>query len=159
MKIKSIEITNIDEPSLDIEVADVHHYTLPNGVLVHNSSLVSNSTNSCYPVRQEIVIKTGANSKNVFMAPESEKYYYQSAWDLSCREMSDVYAVIQKFVGQSISADYYIDHADPENRSAKKLLTDWLYKNSRGVKTRYYTNNRTHSGSVPKGCGAGGCTL
>lgn len=165
MKIKSIEITNIDEPSLDIEVDEVHNYVLENGLICHNSSLVSNSTNSLYPIRQAIVVKTGANSKNVFMAPEYNKYkdYYQTAWSLSSTDMTNLYAVVQKFIGQGISCDYYVDHSNPESRSAKKLLKDWLYRVHTGLKGKYYTNNRTSSGKVEEdveiGCGSGGCTL
>ena len=164
MKIKSIQITNIDEPSLDIEVDEVHNYVLENGIISHNSSLVSNSTNSLYPIRQAIVIKTGANSKNVFMAPEYETYkdYYQLAWDLTDTDMTNIYSIIQKFTSQGISCDYYLDHSNPESKSAKKMLKDWLYRDHMGLKGKYYTNNKTSSGKVEEveiGCGSGGCTL
>lgn len=142
----------------------IHNCVLSTSVPGESSSLISNSTNSLYPIRQPIVIKTGANSKNVFMAPEYEEYkdYYQIAWDLSDTDMTNVYAVVQKFISQGISCDYYLDHSNPESKSAKKMLKDWLYRDHMGLKGKYYTNNKTSSGKVEEveiGCGSGGCTL
>lgn len=141
----------------------IHNCVLSTSVPGESSSLVSNSTNSLYPIRQAIVIKTGANSKNVFMAPEYETYkdYYQLAWDLTDTDMTNIYSIIQKFTSQGISCDYYLDHSNPESKSAKKMLKDWLYRDHMGLKGKYYTNNKTSSGKVEEvevGC-SGGCTL
>ena len=161
-KVKKIKMLDVEIPTFDIEVESVHHYTLENGLITHNSSLLSNSTNSTYPIRQAIVVKTGANSKNVFMAPEYEKYkdWYEIAWDIPTKDITEMYAIIQKFTSQGLSCDYYVDHTKPESKSAKKHMIDWLYRGHLGLKGKYYTNNKTSSGKVEEvGCASGACTL
>ena len=146
----------------------IGHSTLSTFVPSESSSLVSNSTNAIYPVRQAITVKTGSNSKNVFMAPEYDKYkdWYESAWDISAKDITDVYAILQKFCSQGGSWDYYTDHSKEESKSAKKLLIDWLYRDKVGLKGKYYTNNKTVKNNITEnssedfaGCAGGSCTL
>ena len=55
--------------------------------------------------------------------------------------MLEMYAIIQKFTGQAISADLYISYGkDTGEKSvgAKELLTQFLYFTKLGIKCRYY---------------------
>lgn len=77
--------------------------------------------------------------------------------------MYEVYAIIQKFTGQAISADEYIKYnGNIGNKSvgAKELLTNFIYFTKLGLKTRYYVNSSTSvQEDEIKGCSSGGCTL
>jgi ribonucleoside-diphosphate reductase alpha chain len=56
--------------------------------------------------------------------------------------MIEMYAIFQKFCGQSISADFYrqFEEGKPKQISAKELLMNWFYRIKCGMKTQYYTN-------------------
>lgn len=87
--------------------------------------------------------------------------YYESAWDISTKDMIDVYAIVQKFTGQAISADLYIKYGTntgDRNIGVRELLTNFLYLTKMGLKTRYYVNSST-AVEDQKGCNSGGCTL
>jgi len=76
--------------------------------------------------------------------------------------MLEVYAVVQKFTGQAISADLYISYnseVGEKTVGAKELLTQFLYFTKLGLKTRYYLNSSTSVSLDDKGCSSGGCTL
>ncbi len=107
------------------------------------SSGAAGHTNGLYPIRQHVMVKTSGNNKVTFIAPEAEalKEAYQLAWDLEWKDLTDLYAIVQCFTGQGISADYYVRYT-PDNLSisGKKLLTDWLYRVKMGMKSRYYIN-------------------
>ena len=135
-----------------------------------SSSLATDSTNSIYPIRGLKVIKTSGKRKNTFLAPDSDnlKDSYEIAWDVPTKDVIDLYAIIQKFTGQGISADEYLDYSKYPNGKLtdKILLTNYLYMMKMGLKGRYYMNTR--SGIVDnkepdviedKGCSSGACTL
>ena len=111
---------------------------------VESSSIAGNTTNSLYPIRQYVVVKKSGTNKNVFLAPELErlKNAYQLAWDVPTKDMTEMYAIFQKFTGQGISADFYRHFKSGERPriSAKELFTDWLYRITCGLKTKYYSN-------------------
>lgn len=126
-----------------------------------SSSVATGGTNSIYPIRAIKVIKTSGTNKNLFIAPESDVLYYESAWDISTKDMIDVYAIVQKFTGQAISADLYIKYGTStgdRNIGVRELLTNFLYLTKMGLKTRYYVNSST-AVEDQKGCSSGGCTL
>jgi ribonucleoside-diphosphate reductase alpha chain len=107
------------------------------------SSGAAGHTNSLYPIRQHVMVKTSGNNKVTFIAPEAEtlKDAYQPAWDVEWKDLTDLYAIVQCFTGQGISADYYVRYTpDSLSISGKKLLTDWLYRVKMGLKSRYYIN-------------------
>lgn len=112
---------------------------------VESSSIAGNTTNSIYPIRAYAVIKTSGTNKTVFIAPDAEELLgkYQMAWDIPIKDMTEMYAIFQKFTGQGISADYYRKFEDgkPRRISAKALLQDWFYRIKCGVKTKYYSNS------------------
>src|SRR5690606_26487081 len=76
-----------------------------------SSSLASYTTNSLYPIRGEIVAKKSQQGMNYFIAPDWDrlKNIYENAYDISTKDMIEVYAIVQKFTGQAISADFYVD--------------------------------------------------
>jgi len=111
-----------------------------------SSSAASGHTNSLYPIRAYKVIKTSGTNKNLFIAPDLDilKDQYELAWDIPTKDMIDIYAVVQKFTGQAISADLYIKYGkDKREISSKQLLQEWLYRVKMGLKTRYYINSAT----------------
>lgn len=132
-----------------------------------SSSLASNATNSLYPIRKGIVIKTNGTDKNVFIAPDWEnlKHQYQMAEDIDSKDLIDMYAIFQKFTGQAISADLYLKYNNDGSKrkvSGKKLIKDFLHAVASGVKTRYYLNVFAGVDIVneqEKGCAGGSCTL
>lgn len=77
------------------------------------------------------------------------KNNYQFAWDVPQKDIIEMYAIFQKFCGQSISADSYRSFAEGETPriSAKELIDLWLYRIKCGMKTKYYTN--TEAGVKP----------
>ena len=141
-----------------------------------SSSIASNTTNSVYPVRKGVVIKTNGNDKNVFIAPNWEELgsQYELAWDIPNTDLIDMYAIFQKFTDQGISADLYIicEVKDGKRKiSLKKLFTEWIHTVRVGLKSRYYMNIAgavisSDQEDVPisfdddeKGCAGGACTL
>lgn len=111
---------------------------------VESSSIAGNTTNSIYPIRERVVVKTSGTNKNVFLAPDWEelKDKYQFATDIAIKDQIDMYAIFQKFTGQGISADTWRAFKEGEvpRLSLKELSDLWLYRISKGVKTKYYTN-------------------
>lgn len=150
---------------------EIKEHGMRNSVLeaympVESSSIAGNTTNGIYPIRDYVVIKTSGNNKTVFIAPDLEmlKDSYQLAWDVTTKDMTELYAIVQKWCGQGISADFYrkFDEDAPRRISAKEILTDWFYRIRCGLKSKYYSNSASgHALSVAeeKGCGSGGCTL
>jgi ribonucleoside-diphosphate reductase alpha chain len=135
-----------------------------------SSSLATNSTNSIYPIRALKVVKTNGKTKNVFLAPDADELadQYDIAWDIPTKDIIDLYAITQKFTGQGISADEYLDYSKyPNNKITDRvMLTNYLYIMKMGLKSRYYVNTR--SGVVDtkepeqiedKGCASGACAL
>ena len=129
------------------EVGGIRHSVLEAYMPNESSSVATNSTNSIYPVRGIKIVKTSGKKKNVFLAPDAEELeqYYESAWDIPTKDMIELYAIVQKFTGQAISADLYIDFNKFENGviGTLTLLTDFLYMSKLGMKTRYYLNTKT----------------
>lgn len=136
-----------------------------------SSSIATNGTNSILPARSIKTIKTNANKKTRFLVPNADTHaeHYELAWDISGRNMIDTYAIWTCFMDQTISADEYLDFTKGDITS-KELLDRFLYMAAMGVKTRYYTNSKTNSGSdllskkepeivEDTGCAGGGCAL
>lgn len=149
----------------------IAHTALSTAVPSESSSLLSNSTNSMYPVRDKVIIKTGLNTKNVVITPESSTLTYQYAWEVPGIDMVHLYAIAQKFLSQGISADFYYDLSREQDKSIKYLFNMILARNHFGVKSKYYSNFRTQDrdsqdymsgvSEVPEGpnCSSGSCTL
>lgn len=110
---------------------------------VESSSVFTNSTNGVYPIRDSKMFKKSRKGMVFFQAPEWDelKDNYQFAWDVSMLDMAKVYAVIQKFTGQAISSDFYVDYTkgDP---SMKEMMQLEFAAAKLGLKTMYYLNSK-----------------
>lgn len=130
-----------------------------------SSSIASGTTNGVYPIREKSIVKTSGNTVTYWVAPESEELArdYDIAWNLSTEDMIKCYAVMQKWVDQTISADIWEDLSNETKVSANSMLRAFLLMVKYGVATRYYTNTKTgkekEEVNAEIGCGSGGCTL
>jgi len=133
-----------------------------------SSSVATNGTNSILPARSIKVIKTNGKKKTRFLAPNADTHgeHYELAWDIDAKDLIDVYAIIQCFCDQSISADEYLDFTKGEI-TGDQLLERFIRMKLMGMKTRYYVNSKTNTGKQDKkveeqedvGCAGGGCSL
>lgn len=148
----------------------IRHSVLEAHMPCESSALASGTTNGLYPIREIAVIKTSGINKIPFLAPryESLKNDYEFAWDISHNDMAEVYAVVQKFTGQGISADFYLNMKADEDKKigTKQILEEFAYRAKLGLKTRYYFNSGTsstmstlHTEEQDRGCAGGACSL
>jgi ribonucleoside-diphosphate reductase alpha chain len=108
------------------------------------SSKASGTTNGVYPIRELTLYKTDDGSLTYWAAPDGEKLAndYEIAWDIPVKRMIDVYAIIQKWCDQSISADFF-KKVSAEKISSDEIIEEFLYMVKMGMKTRYYYNSHT----------------
>lgn len=148
-----------------IDNKGIRNSCIVNHMPSESSSKASQTTNSVYPVRDLTLIKTDASVNTLWAAPDGDKLkkWYEIAWDVSTKDMIDVYAIIQKFTDQSISADLYRKLIADETVSTQEMIRDYLYMVKMGMKTRYYQNTKTSNGTELDvgdiGCAGGVCTL
>lgn len=145
MKVLKKRVTDDKVITLDIEVDEVHQYILENGIISHNSSLSSGTTNGLYPIRNNYLIKTNDENAIMYVVPEYEKYskYYQIAWDIPSVDMIKVYGIAQKWTDQGISADLWKVVQGADKLSSTELLKDFFASVKYGMKSRYYINSKT----------------
>ncbi len=124
-----------------------------NSVLVahmptETSANASGTTNGLYPVRELTLIKTDNQRVNYWAAPESDTLaeQYQSAWDVPTRDMTEMYAILQKWTDQGISADFYRRVIGDASIASSELIEDYLYRVKLGLKSKYYMNQKTSNG-------------
>ena len=141
-----------------------------NSVLVAHMPTESSSKavglpNGLYPIRELALSKTDGNSVIEWVAKDSETLaeFYEIAWDISSKDYTDIYAIIQRWTDQGISADYYQTLVGEDTISSSEVLEDYFYKVKMGLKSNYYLNTRTSEGieldAEEVECGGGGCTL
>lgn len=115
-----------------------------------SSSLATNTTNGLYPIRDHILFKKSPQGSVLFIAPDYDelKDYYTPAWEVATKDLIDLYALIQKFAGQGISADFYLDYDKmPDGKiSMKDQLGHMIYATKVGMKTWYYLNSKVGAG-------------
>lgn len=125
-----------------------------NSVLVaiapnESSSLVSNTTNSLYPIRDYIMYKQSQKGNVLFIVPEYEKLKnkYQYAWDVPNKDLMEMYGIFTKFTDQGISADSYVDYTKLADGkvSMKDQMQKIMLAAKLGVKSLYYLNSKTKS--------------
>lgn len=138
--------------SLDWEALrqDVLTYGMRNSTLsaimpCESSSLVSNSTNGIEPIRSLVVSKKSKQGVIRQVAPEMNKLKnkYQLAFNMTSNKgITNVQAVIQKWIDQSISGNHYYDITKYKdgNISLAEIATDLLYAYKMGIKNLYYAN-------------------
>lgn len=124
-----------------------------NSVLVahmptETSANASGTTNGLYPVRELTLIKTDNHRVNYWAAPEGDTLsgHYQSAWDIPTRDMTELYAIVQKWTDQGISADFYRRVIGDACIDSTELIESYLYRVKLGLKSKYYMNQKTSNG-------------
>lgn len=128
-----------------------------NSVLVavapnESSSLVSNSLNSVYPLRDPIIFKQSQKGNVLFIAPDYKKLKnkYQLAWDVPNKDIAEMYGIMTKFVDQGISADQWVDYTQlPGGKVSYRDQMQYIFTAAKlGVKSFYYMNSRTKSADM-----------
>lgn len=114
-----------------------------------SSSLVSNTTNSVYPVRDTMTYKQSQKGNVLFIVPDYEKLktVYQSAWDTPPKDMAEAYGILTKFADQGMSCDEFLDYSKMEGGriSIKEQMKFVLLFAKYGGKSLYYMNSKTKS--------------
>lgn len=110
-----------------------------------SSSLASETTNGVYAIRDYDLLKTNDTNAVPYVVPDSTKLRdkYEIAWDIPTEQMIKVYAIIQKWTDQAISADLYRKMQGDEKVGTAEMLSNYLDLVRYGVKTRYYQNSLT----------------
>lgn len=123
----------------------IRNSSLINHMPGESSSKASGTTNGVYPIRELTLMKTDLSNVVHWAAPEGEKLkkWYETSWDLPTRDLIDVYAIVQKWTDQSISADFYRKIIGSDTVTTKEMISDYLYMTKMGMKTRYYINSYT----------------
>jgi len=136
------------------------------------SSQSSYTTNGPYPIRSLVVKKKSGDVINTFVAPGADDPeiapYYELAWNIPTIDMIQCYAIMQKFHGQGISADEYVDYTKRGRLTTKELLTELAAYIHYGLKSCYYINSKTNDITNDDGtdveedddsCSGGGCKI
>lgn len=136
-----------------------------------SSSVVQGATNGIEPIRALVISKKSKSGVVKMVAPEMTKLKnkYELAFDMPDNKgYTNVVAVIQKWIDQSISANHYYN-ADHDGISIAGVIKDILYSYKMGLKTLYYANtndNRdneeTKEGGMKheeEGCESGACSV
>lgn len=150
---------------------EIKEYGLRNSVLsaimpAESSAVVQNATNGMEPLRALITTKRSKSGLVKQVAPEIHKLKnkYQLAYDMkSNKGYTNIVAIVQKWIDQSISANHYYEY-NPEGISISGVIQDILYSYQMGLKTLYYSNTDDKKtddveemGQV--GCDGGACSL
>lgn len=114
-----------------------------------SSSVVSDTSNSVYPIRDLKLFKQSQKGNVLFIAPDAEKLknHYDIAWDLSSKDTAELYGLVTKFTDQGISADNWVDVSDGE-LDWKDQFKYILMCAKLGVKSIYYLNSKTKSSNA-----------
>lgn len=155
----------------------IRHSSLIAYMPTESSSKASSVPNSVYPIRDLAIRKTDLKNVIDWTAPDSDILAdkYQIAWDIPSVDLIKVYAIIQKFTDQGISADLYRDRSVNIEISSTEIIQEFLAMVKYGLKTRYYQNSYVVSPvhdenqknteqaiameSTERGCNGGSCTL
>lgn len=153
-----------------------------------SSSKASGAPNGPYPIRDLDLKKSDSSNILDWCAPDNDILadQYQLAWELTTIEQIKCYAVMQKWIDQSISADLYRDRTMtcvneqgeviPVPITDDELIKEHLAIIKYGVKSEYYMNSFTGGmtnkdddkpnapeevfmESTEPGCDGGFCTL
>lgn len=171
------------EYTLDWETlrADIVKYGLRNSTLsaempCESSSLTTNSTNGMEPVRSLITAKVSKQGVLRQVVPDITKLKnkYQLAFDMADnRGITNIAAVMQKWMDQSISTNHYYDYKKYPNNELplSVVIKDIMYAYKVGLKTLYYANtsddstddltqNMESTGkNMDAGCESGACSI
>lgn len=129
---------------------DVVKYGMRNSTLTammpaESSAVVTNATNGMEPPRALVSVKKSKQGLLKQVVPEVSrlKNKYQLAYDLkSNKGITNIHAIIQKWIDQSLSANHYYDITKYQDKEipTSVLAQDLLYAYKMGLKTLYYAN-------------------
>ncbi len=110
-----------------------------------SSSVASETTNGLYPIRDYDLLKTNDTNAVPYVVQDSTRLRnkYEIAWDIPAEQLIKVYAIIQKWTDQAISADLYRKMQGDEKVGTAEMLSTYLDLVRYGIKTRYYQNSLT----------------
>lgn len=131
-----------------VENGGIRNSVLNASMPSESSSLASETTNGLYPIRDLTLIKGDASKITYWAAPNGEELNknYEIAWDIPTRDLIKVYAIVQKFTDQGISADLYAD-VSSSKVSSTEMLRQYFDMVKYGLKSRYYMNTLTTRGT------------
>ena len=140
----------------------IAHSSLVAYMPTESSSKPTGVPNGIYPIREVALKKSDETNLIDWVARDSDLLYssYQSAWDIKTEDLIKVYAIIQKFTDQAISADFYEDRSKSIEVEDTKMLSDYLNAVRYGMKSRYYQNSRVSnidSNRKESVCTSGAC--
>jgi ribonucleoside-diphosphate reductase alpha chain len=129
----------------DILEHGMRHSTLTAMMPCESSSVVSNSTNGMEPIRQLITIKKSKQGLIKMLVPEAHKLKnkYTFGYEMDGNTgMTNIAAVVQKWIDQGISVNHYYDFKKFEsgNIPMSVIIKDLLYFYKMGGKQLYYAN-------------------
>jgi len=150
---------------------DITKHGLRNSVLTaimpaESSAVVQNATNGIEPVRSLVITKKSKSGVLKQVAPECQKLKnkYELAFSMpGNRGYTNICAVIQKWIDQSISANHYY-HYTSEGISIASVIKDILHSHKYGLKTLYYANTDDHKSDDvslmdDSDCESGACSI
>lgn len=131
-----------------------------------SSSQAVGTTNGIYAIRDLALLKPTDSLELKWVAPDSTnlRWDYQNAYSIATKDMIKVYAIIQKWTDQAISADFYESLVGDATVKTSDMISNYLDMVKYGLKTKYYQNSQTAVGvnlnaSESKGCASGACDL
>jgi ribonucleoside-diphosphate reductase alpha chain len=155
---------NWDKLRKDIEKYGMRNSTLTALMPCESSALVTNSTNGIEPPRGLLSIKKSKQGLLPQVVPDIHnlRNKYTLAYEMkSNKGYTDIVAVIQKYVDQSISANHYYTFAKykDSNLPIFEIAHDLLYAYKMGVKTLYYANTDDGKTDEVESCETGACSI
>lgn len=149
----------------DIEKYGLRHSVVSAIMPAESSAVVQSATNGIEPIRSLVITKKSKSGLVKQVAPECIKLKnkYELAFDMpDNRGYTNICAVIQKWIDQSISANHYYQYSS-DGISIGGVIKDLLYSYKYGLKTLYYANTDDKKSddmdSMGSGCVDGACTL
>jgi len=149
---------------------DIEQFGLRNSVLTaimpaESSAVVQNATNGIEPIRSLVITKKSKSGLVKQVAPECIKLKnkYELAFEMpDNRGYTNICAIIQKWIDQSISANHYYQYSN-EGISIGGVIKDLLYAYKYGLKTLYYANTDDKKSddleAMGEACASGACSI
>jgi ribonucleoside-diphosphate reductase alpha chain len=132
-----------------------------------SSAVVQNATNGMEPLKALVTTKRSKSGLVKQVAPEITKLKnkYQLAYDMGDNKgYTNIVAVIQKWIDQSVSANHYYEYSN-DGISLGGVIKDLLYAYKYGLKTLYYANtddkktDNIDQMGKEEGCESGACSI
>ncbi len=124
-----------------------------------SSSVVSSSTNGIEPIRALVTTKKSKAGLIKVVVPEIHKLKnkYEFAFEMKDNKgYTNLVAIIQKQMDQSISANHYYEYS-VDGTSISTVIKDILYAYKMGLKTLYYANTDDKKTDNIEEMGMDGC--